>query len=93
MAHAAFHVPQHQSESAEHPVGAVVAVIAILAAIVLIVWARVELHGVDDLQAALVSPILGEAVGGASRLDPRYEEEREREAAVVSNRWATGLHN
>ena len=37
----------------EHPVVAVIAIIAILAAILLIAWARLEVHGTEDLEEAL----------------------------------------
>ena len=40
----------------EHPVIAWIAIIAIVAAILLIAWARLEIHGTDDLEAALAEP-------------------------------------
>lgn len=66
----------------EHPVVAVLAVIAIVVAILLITWARFEVHGTDDLEAALDedAPI---------QLKP--DDEREIDAAVTVNRFATGL--
>src|SRR5947199_91732 len=40
----------------EHPITAIIAVIAMLAAILLITWARIEVHGTGDLEEALVEP-------------------------------------
>jgi hypothetical protein len=66
----------------EHPVVALLAVIAIIAAIVLITWARFEVHGTQDIQAALTE-------GGPIELKP--DDQRELDAAVTSNRFATGI--
>ncbi len=62
----------------EHPVTAVLAVVAIVIAMLLIAWARVEVHGTDDL-AALVEERSTMSNTGAA----------ENEAA--SSRWATGF--
>jgi hypothetical protein len=59
-------------------VTAVLAVIAILLAVFLIAWARVEVHGTQDLQA-LVEDEAVVQTGGSP----------ENEAA--SSRWATGF--
>jgi hypothetical protein len=77
-----------RGRSPEHPLSALLAVLAMLAAALVIAWARVELHGIGDIEAALSAAAGGSAPAQA---DHRYEEEREREAAVVSSRWATGL--
>ena len=71
-----------QPPNREHPITAILAVIAIVAAILLITWARFEVHGTEDLEAALDddAPI---------QLKP--DDERELDAAVTSNRFATGL--
>jgi hypothetical protein len=66
----------------EHPVVAVLAVIAIVAAIVLITWARLEVHGVRDIEAALTED---------GPIEVRPDEQREIDAAVTSNRFATGV--
>ena len=71
-----------QPPSGEHPVVAVLAVIAIVVAILLITWARFEVHGTHDLEAALDEN---------APLQPRPDEEREIDAAVTVNRFATGL--
>jgi hypothetical protein len=74
--------PRSPEPNGEHPVTAVLAVVAILLAILLIGWARVEVHGTDDL-AALVDetppPPAARSDAGAA----------ENEAA--SSRWATGF--
>ena len=71
-----------QPPNDEHPVVAIVAVIAMIAAILLITWARFEVHGTSDIQAALIEdgPIV-----------PQADEQRELDAAVTSNRFAAGV--
>jgi len=71
----------------EHPVVAWIAVAAIACAIVLIIWARVEVHGTGDLEAALYeepagrSPQEAEATGNHTQVDD----------AVTASRWAGGF--
>jgi len=65
----------------EHPVVAILAVVAIVAAIVLIMWARVALHGTDDIEAALTDGPIAQST----------DEQRELDAAVTSNRFAGGV--
>jgi len=65
----------------EHPIVALLAVVAIVAAIVLITWARFEIHGTGDIEAALTD--------GPLELLP--DEQRELDAAVTSNRFAVGV--
>ncbi len=68
---------------------AVIAIIAILAAMVLIAWAGLELHGTENLEAALSEPqAQGEAL---PKPDTRPHEEREVDRAVTSSRFATGF--
>jgi hypothetical protein len=62
----------------EHPVTAVLAIVAILLAILLIAWARVEVHGTQDLEALVEEHPVESHTGPA-----------ENEAA--SSRWATGF--
>ena len=71
-----------QPPSDEHPGIAVLAVIAIVGAIVLITWARFEVHGAGDIAAALTED-------GPIELQP--DDQRELDAAVTSNRFATGV--
>ena len=71
-----------QPPNDEHPVVAIVAVVAMVAAILLIVWARFEVHGTSDLEAALNED---------APIQPHTDEQREFDAAVTSNRFAAGV--
>ena len=75
----------------EHPVVAVIAVIAIVAAMLLIAWARLEVHGTDDIEAALAEPSAQGDLPLAPKPDIKSDEEREVDAAVTSSRFATGF--
>jgi len=89
MGHACTHdhdVPEPQRPNGEHPVVAILAIVAIILAIVLISWARVEVHGTGDLEAALAEPAAEEKPPAR-----RPADERELDEAVTSSRWATGL--
>jgi hypothetical protein len=66
----------------EHPVVAILAVVAIVAAILLITWARFEVHGAGDIEAAL---------NENAPSSPKPAQERELEEHVTANRFATGL--
>jgi len=66
----------------EHPVVAIVAEIAMIAAMLLITWARLEVHGTRDIEAALTED---------GPIEAKAEEDRELDAAVTSNRFATGV--
>jgi hypothetical protein len=74
--------PPEADHPAEHPIVAVLAVIAIVVAILLIMWARFEVHGTGDIEATLDE---------AAPAHVQPEEQRELEAAVTANRFATGL--
>jgi len=74
--------PPEADHPAEHPVVAVLAVIAIVVAILLIMWARFEVHGTGDIEAALDEE---------APVHVQPEEQRELDAAVTANRFATGL--
>jgi hypothetical protein len=84
MGHAGCHDDQlsDHPRDPEHPVVAVVAVIAIVAAMLLIAWARVAVHGTEDIEAA---------ISDAPTVDYRPSEERQVDAAVTSSRFATGF--
>ena len=75
----------------EHPITAIIAVMAILMAILLITWARIEVHGTGDLEEALVEPQAQPGVPVLPSKDIKASEEREVDAAVTSSRFATGL--
>ena len=66
----------------EHPIVAIVAVVAMIAAMLLITWARFEVHGTRDIEAALTED---------GPIEAKPEEERELDAAVTTNRFATGV--
>jgi len=94
MGHACTHddfpqVPRPNGN--EHPVVAVIAIIAIVAAMLLIAWARLEVHGTDDIEAALTEPPAQGDLPVAPRPDPKPDNEREIDAAVTSSRFATGF--
>ena len=86
MGHACAHEDFHQAPppppNGEHPVVAILAVIAIVAAILLITWARFEVHGSGDIEAAL-----NEEAPSVQK----PAQERELEEHVTANRFATGL--
>ena len=67
----------------EHPIVAVLAVVAIVLAILLISWARFEVHGTGDLEATLTEE--------ATPSDEKTKDERDIDEAVTANRFATGL--
>jgi len=75
----------------EHPVTAIIAVLAIYVAILLITWARIEVHGTGDLEQALLEPQAEPGVPVLPPKDIKPDEEREVDAAVASSRFATGL--
>lgn len=84
--------PEPQAEQ-EHPVIAWVAVIAIVAAILLISWARVAVHGTGDLEAAL-SDEPGSAAAQATQASAqgdRNEQDAQVDDAVAASRWATAF--
>ena len=73
----------------EHPVIAVIAILAIAAAILLIFWVCVELHGTDDIEAVLSEPDTEAAA--VLKPTPLPQEDREVEEAAASSRFATGF--
>lgn len=74
----------------EHPVVALLAVVAILLAILLITWARVEVHGTADLEAAIAEPRAEHAPVPPPERAPT-KEQRDVDEAVTSSRFATGF--
>lgn len=69
----------------EHPVTALLAVVAILLAVLLITLARVAVHGTRDLETTLIDLSPGGLNGNGN------PTAKEIEAAVVTSRWATGV--
>ena len=84
MGHVCAHddFPAPPPPSREHPIVAVLAVLAIVAAILLITWARFEIHGASDIEAVLdeEAPQVVKAA-----------HEQALEEQVTANRFATGL--
>ena len=70
---------------------AVIAVIAIIAAMLLIAWARVEVHGTQDIEAAIAEAPHETDVAPTPSPDYRTDDQREVEAAATSSRFATGF--
>ena len=89
MGHACTHDDYPGPNGNEHPVIAVIAILAIAAAILLILWARVELHGTDDIEAVLSEPATEAAA--VLKPTPLPQEDREVEGAAASSRFATGF--
>ena len=75
----------------EHPVVAILAVIAIVAAILLIGWIRLAVHGTEDLEDALVEAFATSEEPAPPKPDTRLSEDHEVDAAVTSSRFATGF--
>jgi hypothetical protein len=71
----------------EHPVIAWAGILAVLVATLLILWARIEVHGTSDLESALST----EQKRGASPQADRKDGESEVDDAVATGRWAAGF--
>lgn len=83
---------KHKSDG-EHPVVAWVGILAVLLAILLIVWARFEVHGTRDLEAALSQ---SDPRPAAARPKPSPQADKangntDLDDAVAAGRWATGF--
>ena len=91
MGHACTHDEVPGPNGQEHPVVAVLAILAIVAAILVIAWVRLEVHGTDDIEAALAEPPAQGDLPVAPKADLKPDEERELDAAVTSSRFATGF--
>ena len=80
-----------QNNNGGHRVAKWIAVIAMFVAMLLITWARVVIHGTDDLEATLIEPVMQSDSSAPVRVDSRSDEERHVDAAVTTSRFATGL--
>ena len=75
--------PEPPRPNGEHPIVAILAVLAMVFAILLITWARVAVHGTEDLEEALSEP--------APQNDARPSQQRHVDEAVATSRFATGF--
>ena len=91
MGHACTHDEAPGPNGQEHPVVAILAILAIVAAILLISWVRLEVHGTGDIEAALSEPSAEGDLPVAPKADLKPDEERELDAAVTASRFATGF--
>ena len=77
----------------EHPVAAWIGIAAVVVAILLILWARIEVHGTHDLEQTLSS---GARESQASKPKPSPDADRggkpaDVHEAVAAGRWAAGF--
>jgi len=77
----------------EHPVAAWIGIVAILLAILLILWARIEIHGTHDLERTLSAD---EPRTAMERRKPSPDADKgvrstEVDDAVATGRWVTGF--
>jgi hypothetical protein len=77
----------------EHPIVAWMGILAVALAILLILWARFEVHGTQDLEQALSQDGAGPA---AAKPKPSPEADGKSHAskvdeAVAAGRWAAGF--
>ena len=85
--------PPEPAVDQEHPVVAWIAVVAIVAAVLLIAWARVAVHGTGDLEAALSDEAATpeERAAQAAVQRERTEQDEQVDDAVAASRWATAF--
>jgi hypothetical protein len=83
---------KHESD-VEHPVVAWVGILAVLLAILLILWARFEVHGTRDLEAALSQsdPHPAKARHKPSPKTDNANGKSDVDDAVAAGRWAAGF--
>lgn len=77
----------------EHPIVAWVGILAVAAAILLILWARFEVHGTQDLQDALSEDAAAPALAKPkpSPQTDKAARDAQVEDAVAAGRWAGGI--
>jgi len=77
----------------EHPVIAWAGIVAVLAAILLILWARIEVHGTHDLKSTLAAdePKPAAQRKKSSPQADRRARDAELDEAVAAGRWAAGF--
>jgi hypothetical protein len=76
----------------EHPIVAWAGILAVALAILLILWARFEVHGTQDLEEALSQD---EAAARPATPKPSPDTDKSRQTdvddAVAAGRWAAGF--
>jgi flagellar biosynthesis/type III secretory pathway M-ring protein FliF/YscJ len=85
---------KHQPDAEpEHPVVAWIAVVAIVAAILFISWARIAVQGTGDLEAALSDEPGSQEEQGSQASAPRDKSEHNTQLddAVAASRWASAF--
>lgn len=77
----------------EHPLIAWAGIVAVLAAILLILWARFEVHGTHDLKSTLAAdePKPAAQPEKPSPAADRPARDAELDEAVAAGRWAAGF--
>jgi hypothetical protein len=78
----------------EHPIVAWAGILAVALAILLILWARFEVHGTQDLEEALSQDAPKPSAGGAPKPSPeadRGSRDSSVDDAVAAGRWAAGF--
>ena len=77
----------------EHPIVAWAGILAVVVAILLILWARFEVHGTRDLEEALSQDARPAPVAKPKPSPGADKSAREAkvEEAVATGRWATGF--
>ncbi len=85
--------PPDHSHEPEHPVVAWVGLVAIVIAVLLIVWARIEVRGTAEVKSAISGEQV-EVKPAAKHLTKPQDEDEKRgaaESAALKSRWATGF--
>jgi hypothetical protein len=78
----------------EHPVIAWAGILAVVVAILLILWARFEVHGTQDLQEALTQDAPARTTAKpkpSPQPDKSARDAKKVDEAVATGRWATGF--
>jgi hypothetical protein len=77
----------------EHPIAAWTGILSVAFAILLILWARIEVHGTHDLESALTESPVHEANRRAelSSATDRAEPAPGVDDAVAAARWVAGF--
>lgn len=86
-----LHLPPDPSHEPEHPIVAWIGVAAIVVAIIVIVWARLEVRGTSEIESALTPRPHAVKPNAKPKAGNKVEKRSEAEAAAAKSRWATGF--